>query len=134
MNAGVPQGSVLGPLLFLIYINAIVRTLNRNVRLFADDTSLYVVVENPAAAANILNDDLINVHNWADQWLVSFNPSKTESMVISKKRNKSPHTRLLMDNTVVKEVDKHKHLGIVFSNDCKWHAHILAIANKAWQR
>ena len=134
VNAGVPQRSILGPLLFLIYINDIVRTLNCNVRLFADDTSLYVVVENPAAAANILNDDLINVHNWADQWLVSFNPSKTESMVISRKRNKPLHPRLLMDNTVVKQVDKHKHLGIVFSNDCNWHAHILAIANKAWQR
>ena len=74
------------------------------------------------------------MHKWADQWLVSFNPSKTESMVISRKRNKLLHPRLLMDNTVVKEVDKHKHLGIVFSNDCNWHAHILAIANKAWQR
>ena len=78
-------------------------------RLFADDTSLYVVVENPAAAANILNYDIINKHSWADQWLVSFNPSKTESMVISRKRNKPFHRRLLMDNTVVKEVDKHKH-------------------------
>ena len=106
-----------GPSFFLFYINDIVRFLNCNVRLFADDTSLYVVVENPAAAANILNDDLINVHNWADQWLVSFNPSKTESMVISRKCNKPLHPRLLMDNTVVKEVDKHKHLGIVFSND-----------------
>ena len=58
-------------------------------------------------------------------WLV--NPSKTESMVISRKRNKPLHPRLIMDNTVVKEVDKHKHLGIVLSNDCNWHAHILAI-------
>lgn len=132
--AGVPQGSILGPLLFLIYINDIVRTLNCNVRLFADDTSLYVVVESPATAANILNDNLTNVHNWADQWLVSFNPSKTESMVISRKRNKPLHPRLLMDNILVNEVDKHKHLGIVFSNDCNWHVHIVAIANKAWQR
>ena len=72
--------------------------------LFADDTSLYVVVENPAVAANILSDNLINVHHLADQWLVSFNPSKTESMVISRKLSQPLHPRLLINNTVIKKI------------------------------
>lgn len=134
VKAGVPQGSILGPLLFLIYINDIVETLNCNVRLFADDTSLFVIVENPITAADILNNNLIFVSNWASQWLVTFNPSKTESMVITRRRNKPSHPDLIMNNTKVTEVKNHKHLGITFSSDCNWHPHIIGIVNKAWQR
>ena len=76
VEAGVPQGSILGPLLFLVYINDIVRALDCNVRLFADDTSLYIVVENPLHAANILNNNLGRIYRWAGVWLVDFNATK----------------------------------------------------------
>ena len=132
--AGVPQGSILGPLLFLIYINDIVSELNCNVRLFADDTSLYVIVENPINAGNILNRNLLSIHSWATAWLVDFNPAKTESMVISRKRIKPPHPHLYMDNTQITEVSDHRHLGLVFSSDCGWHNHIVTVVGKAWQR
>ncbi|MCG8046087.1 MAG: reverse transcriptase family protein, partial [Candidatus Thiodiazotropha taylori] len=87
VQAGVPQGSILGPLLFLIYINDIVNELSASVRLFADDTSLYIVVENPNIAAIILNNDLDHIDAWAMQWLVDFNAAKTISQALSLKRN-----------------------------------------------
>ena len=134
IKAGVPQGSILGPLLFLLYINDIVSDIGSHIRLFADDTSLYIVVENPDDAAELLNADLRKITTWAEQWLVTFNPPKTESMLISRKIIKPVHPPIFMSNQEITEVNFHKHLGIFFSNDCTWHKHIDYIKEKAWKR
>lgn len=134
IEAGVPQGSILGPLLFLIYINDIVIGINSNVRLFADDTSLYLIVNNPYVAAGQLNADLETIHRWAERWLVKFNPSKSESLLISRKTNKPFHPPLMMNNEPITEVHCHKHLGIYLSNDGTWHEHVNYITSKAWIR
>ena len=132
--AGVPQGSILGPLLFLIYINDIVCNIHSNVNLFADDTSLHMVVRNPSDTARLMQDDIARISSWADDWLVKFNPFKSESMVVSRKRNKPVHPPLTMLDAPIINVDSHKHLGLTLSSDGSWHTHINFIKEKAWTR
>ena len=134
INAGVPQGSILGPTLFIIFINDIVNRINSNTRLFADDTILYKVLNQPISAGIELNTDLTNITNWASEWLVNFQPLKTKSLIISRKRNKTDHPILTMNQTQIDEVKQHKHLGIVLSDDLTWTNHIESISSKAWKR
>ena len=74
INAGVPQGSVLGPVLLLIYINDLSDNLQYNPQLFADDTSLFSTIKVPKRTANKLNNDLKEINKWVFQWKMSFNP------------------------------------------------------------
>ncbi len=134
VTAGVPQGSILGPLLFLIYINDIAERTQSNIRLFADDTSLFIVVDDPVNAADTLNYDLDMISSWADRWLVKFNPSKTEHLLFSLKKNSPPHPPLVFSQDPVNTVSTHTHLGLILSNTGDWHPHVDSILKKAWQK
>ena len=134
ITAGVPQGSILGSTLFLIYINDIVKNLRCNIRLFADNTSLYVIVENPVTAALQLNTDLSLIYKSAKTWLVDFHPNKTVSLIQSRKRFKPFHPPLYMGTTQINEFIKHKNLGLIFSSDATWTEHIAYIVERAWKR
>ena len=134
VEAGVPQGCILGPLLFLIYINDIVRNIGASVRLFADDTSLYIVVDSPLSSAAILNTRLNTIANWTDAWLVSFHAGKTFSMIISRKTEPAMHPPLNMTNTVISETQTHRHLGIALSSKCTWSDHVDNICTQTWTR
>ena len=78
IKAGVPQGSVLGPLLFLVYINDLENDIKSSVKFFADDTSLFSIVQDPVVSAEELNHDLHLISLWAKQWKMSFNPDPTK--------------------------------------------------------
>ena len=74
VNSGIPQGSVLGPLLFLIYIDDLENNIKSNVKFFGDDTMLFSIVKDPTTSADELNHDLQNITEWARQWKLEFNP------------------------------------------------------------
>ena len=129
-TAGVPQGSVLGPLFFLIYINDIADNLLSITRIFADDTSLSFTCNSLSDIEGILNHDLHIIANWSKQWLVDFNPNKTEAILFTLKRNVS-YPELVFNNIPVQFVEHHKHLGLTLSHDAKWHEHIRSISCSA---
>ena len=82
ISAGVPQGSILGPLFFLVYINDLTRDLKCNVKLFADDTSLFTMVEDPNTFANDMNHDVELTSQWARNWKMSFNPDPQKLRIV----------------------------------------------------
>ena len=93
IESGVPQGSVLGPLLFLIYINDLEKNVKSNIKFFADDTMLYSIVKDPLISANDLNHDLDLITRWAYQWKMEFNPDpiKQANEVLFSQKETSPN-------------------------------------------
>ena len=94
VNAGVPQGSILGPLLFLIYIINLPDNLSSNVELFADDTSLFSVTHDMKVSARELNNDLRKISNWAFQRKMSFHPDhdkQAQEVICSQKIKSNVH-------------------------------------------
>lgn len=131
VNSGVPQGSVLGPLLFLVYINDITSCVHESVgiRLFADDCLLYRAVESTDDQTT-LNNSLNAISNWCDKWGMKLNETKTVFMRITNK--KFP---LLYDYSIngsqIAHTNSFKYLGVTFTNNLTWSTHIDTICASA---
>jgi len=128
VTSGVPQGSVLGPLLFLCYINDIPKVVKSNIKLYADDALLYRNI-NSEEDIRILQEDLNALVLWAKKWQMNFNPSKCECMIISNKLN-LPNLNYCIDNIVIKQVEHAKYLGVTIDSKLKWHEHINSVVKK----
>ena len=91
VNAGVPQGSVLGPLFPLNYINDLSQSLHSDVKLLADDTSLFSVINDVDTSSATQNNDLVKIQEWVFSWKMSFNPDrnkKAQEVIFSRKHRK----------------------------------------------
>ena len=127
IESGVPQGSVLGPLLFLIYINDLERNIKSNINLFADDTMLFSTVKDPIISANDLNHDLDIINQWAHQWKMEFNPDPTKQateVLFSCKKSSPNHPQLIFNGTFVEKVNEHKHLGLILDSTLSFKKHL----------
>ena len=114
--AGVTQDSILGPLLFLIYINDLPNELKSNAKLFADDTSLFTLVKDKNESTSILNNDLFLISKWAYNWKMLFKSDPTKpahEVIFSKKKMTQTHPIISLNNIQVERVPYQKHLGIL---------------------
>ena len=129
VDSGVPQGTVLGPLLFLLHINDLPQVVSSQVRLFADDCLLYrdIRCRDDQVA---LQRDLDTLRNWGDTWGMRFNAAKCNVLRIS--RSKTPHTNFYtLGCHILDEVNQAKYLGVTITNELSWSAHIDITTNKA---
>ena len=129
VSLGVPQGSVLGPILFLLYINDLPDNVQSQVRLFADDTAVYLSIHSPNNSAN-LQKDLDRLQEWEAQWDMEFNPGKCQVCHITRSRNpiKSTYT---MHNKTLETVSSARYLGVDMSTDLSFNTHMNRITSNA---
>ena len=126
IECGVPQGSVLGPILFLVFINDIANLdISGKICLFADDTSFTWSGPDVAALYDTISSDLRTIKSWCDSNLLCLNLSKTK--VLSYKSTIQP---FVLNNTTIDVVDSVRFLGLVVDNSLKWDLHIEALSKK----
>ena len=137
INAGVPQGSVLGPLLFLVYINDLIDGISSNIKLFADDSSLFTRVRDDVNATHErLTHDLDKITKWAHTWKFRFNPDLTKQaieVIFSCKyaKTKPSHPPLSFNNIPVARKPSTKHLGLILDERLTFAEHIKEAIDKA---
>ena len=134
VTSGVPQGSVLGLLLFILYVNDITDTIQSATQMFADDTKLYRVIKQPSDSCT-LQQDLNRIISWSKKWLLNFNPLKCKVMHLGRG---NPTVYSMTDHTSgevfeLSLVEEEKDLGIWVTSNLKPSLHCIRTATRATQ-
>ena len=128
VTSGVPQGTVVGPLLFLTYINDLPDVISHSqTRLFADDSLLYKEIHNSSDQTK-LQADLTALEDWEREWQMSFNPSKCSVMNITRNQPITPPANYTLHNQKLETTKNSKYLGVVLSDDMTWTEHVDGVA------
>ena len=136
--SGVSQGSVLGPLLFLMYTSELFSILENKLIGYADDFTLMAVVPSPGIRVVVgesLIHDLGRVSEWCDLWGMKLNVSKTKTMIVSRSRSMHPQSPpLTIGGTVLKESNDPVILGVTFDSKMTFEKHLCLVSRAASQR
>jgi hypothetical protein len=132
ITCGVPQGSILGPLLFLVYVNNIHQTdIHGQLTLYADDTCLFYFGQSVEDIIKPAQKDLNTLHEWFQYNLLTRNATKTSYIIFSAKNKKvSSHTKLTINGETLSRTDKEKYLGLILDQNLTWNAHLLFLKSK----
>ena len=136
LHAGVPQGAILSPLLFSIYMNDIpsCASLGGSTNLFADDTSSFVADKSLSSLSIKLQGCVDTLSSWFDSWLLSVNTLKSAFMVLRSRRMPSSTLQLSVNGCAITQVSTHRHLGLVLNESLSWSDHVDFVVSKASTR
>ena len=133
ITSGVLQGSILGPLLFLIYISDLSDGLSSNCKLFADDTTLFCVVYGVTMSSSEVNSDLAKISEWTFKWKMSFNLDPTKpahELIFSRKLKTVSYPSITFNNNPLSLCPAQKHLGLILDLKLTFNKHIKHILSK----
>ena len=128
VTSGTSQGTILGPLLFRLYINDTTERISSTGKLYADNTKIYRKIIDPTIGCHLLQDDLNNLSKWVRKWQLHFNTDKCKSMQITHLHDKSD-TNYFLEKSL-KDVDNFKDLSVTITRDLSWGYHISYTVNK----
>ena len=130
IRCGVPQGSILGPILFLLYINDLPRSCSLTSIIYADDTNLFVTGRNIEECINKINTNSLRLLDWIHSNKLSLNLDKTQYIVFSKRKTPPTQHKLLIDGHIIQRVPSMKFLGVYIDEHLSWRCHISYIRGK----
>lgn len=137
IDAGVPQGGILSPLLFSLFINLLSSNLISNYHFYADDLQLYysTSTDNLSHAINVLNDDLISLYNWSESYGIKVNPNKCQAIIVGSSRQLTKFDilklpSLFYNNAAIPFSPSVKDLGVIIDSNLSWTAHIQEVSRK----